>query len=240
MTTRDVTATTPLFDAAACSHSHHFVRHSAVFLYYTNIRPPKMVIHTVGDSHSYFGWDFDGVTPHHVGPRLCYSIGRDGINLSSYSIKEHDTVIFSFGEIDCRCHVHKYITAETDFRAVIDPIVERYIEKIKAATSSLTNVQVGIYNVVPPVQKHTSQENPHFPFLGTDQDRLAYTRYFNSRLAECCAANGFLFVDIFDKYSDADGFLNHAFSDGIVHIKNNCFLREFLMTHGILPSLGES
>jgi len=87
-----------------------------------------MTIHTFGDSHSYFGWDnIPNVKIHHLGPKLCYSIGRDGINIKDNSnvcsfgkngitikdnavVKENDVVIFCFGEIDCRCHVHKYIT----------------------------------------------------------------------------------------------------------------------------------
>jgi len=41
-----------------------------------------MVIHTFGDSHSYFGWgNIPNVSTHHLGPKLCFSIGRDGINI---------------------------------------------------------------------------------------------------------------------------------------------------------------
>ena len=39
-------------------------------------------IHTIGDSHSYFGWDnIPNVTNHYLSGRLCHSVGRDGLDL---------------------------------------------------------------------------------------------------------------------------------------------------------------
>lgn len=54
-------------------------------------------IHTIGDSHSRFGWEGIGINIHHIGPKLCYSVGRDGLNLIEYGVSEGDTVVFCFG-----------------------------------------------------------------------------------------------------------------------------------------------
>jgi hypothetical protein len=76
-----------------------------------------MSIHTVGDSHSYYGWS--GIIHHHLGAVLCYSFGKEKLNkcdIRNFDIKDGDTVIFCFGEIDCRCHIHKHITETTTYQ----------------------------------------------------------------------------------------------------------------------------
>lgn len=74
-----------------------------------------MVFHIFGDSHAEFAWSkISNVKPHPLYSTLCYSIGRDqlerlNIAKEEYNVKENDSVCFLFGEIDCSCHVHKYI-----------------------------------------------------------------------------------------------------------------------------------
>ena len=91
-----------------------------------------------------------------------------------------------------------------------------------------------MYNAVPPVIKGTVPENPDYPFLGRNQDRLLYTRCFNYWCREKCAAYGYVFFDVYNKYADSNGFLNHELSDGNVHIKNGQYIAEFITnTFGI-------
>jgi hypothetical protein len=189
-----------------------------------------MIIHTFGDSHSYFGWEgIQNVNIHHLGPKLCFSIGRDGFNIKDeYNVNNGDTVIFCFGEIDCRCHVHKYITENIDYKQIIDNIVNNYFVKIKSAIDIFSNLKTVIYNVVPPVQKHNTGENPEYPYLGTDEERKAYVLYFNDKLRQKCIEYNFLFFDIYDKYIDSNGFLNKSLSDGNVHIRNGIYLKQFV------------
>ena len=127
-----------------------------------------MVIHTFGDSHSYSGWnEIINIQNHHLGPKLCFSIGLDGINIKDgYNVNNGDTVIFCFGEIDCRCHIHKHITISNDFKQIIDTIVNNYFIQIQNAVNTFDNLITVIYNVVPPIQKHNTDENPFFPYLG--------------------------------------------------------------------------
>ena len=97
-----------------------------------------MKIHTIGDSHSVHPWNkIDNIIIHHQGPKLCYSIGRDGINLTNLNIKENDLLIFCFGEIDCRCHIIKYITETKTYKDIIDEIVNNYFIAIHKAVSEL-------------------------------------------------------------------------------------------------------
>ena len=194
-------------------------------------------IHTIGDSHSYFGWDnIPNVTNHYLRDRLCHSVGRDGLDLCApgYNIKSGETLIFCFGEIDCRCHVNKHIRTDFTYMDVIDNIVTKYFAQVKIAVDNLceksgvTDIQVCIYNIVPAVRKSTTRENKSFPFLGSDADRKSYTLYFNTRLKELCVEYGFVFFDVYDKYTCADGFIKSELSDGHVHIKNGIHIREFI------------
>jgi hypothetical protein len=189
-----------------------------------------MRIHTIGDSHSMYGWRYiPGVVVHHIGPKLCYSIGRDGLTLDdSYGLETGDIVVFSFGEIDCRCHIHKYVGEGKSYQNIIDDIVEAYISRVCALALSIPTIRFCIYNVVPAVERSTTCENSEYPFLGTDEERKAYTRYFNACLRVECAANKLTFIDVHDLYSDERGFINHKYSDGHVHINNPLFITTFI------------
>ena len=98
-----------------------------------------MTIHTIGDSHSsneISGWrDCNNIISHHIGATLCYSFGKENIkrcDISNFNIKDDDSVIFCFGEIDCRCHIHKHITSLKTYTMIIDEIVYNYINAIKS------------------------------------------------------------------------------------------------------------
>lgn len=190
-----------------------------------------MSIHTIGDSHSHTGWS--GIVSHHLGPKLCYSFGRDKLafcDIRNMNIKDEDTVVFSFGEIDCRCHIHKYITETKTYEEIINDIVYNYFESIKLniITSGIKLKNVCVYNIVPPIQKHNTPECPSQPFLGTDEERKLYVLYFNKKLKEKCLENNYIFFDIYNKYIDENGFLRKDLSDGKVHVGNGVHITNFI------------
>jgi len=193
-----------------------------------------MTIHTFGDSHSTYGWsDCNDIITHHLGPILCNSFGKEILNrcdISKFDIKDNDTIIFCFGEIDNRCHINKHITTNNSYEMIINSIIYNYINAIKINVDNC-NVKlknVCIYNVVPPIQKYNTIENPNYPYLGSDDERKKYVLYFNKCLNEKCIENNWIYVDVYNSYIDNNGFLNKKFSDGNVHIKNGIFLKEFI------------
>jgi len=195
-----------------------------------------MTIHTIGDSHSYNGWS--GITNHHLGPRLCYSFGRDKLNfcdIRNFNIQDGDTIIFSLGEIDCRCHINKHINETTKYEDIIDNIVYNYIEAIKLniETSQLELKNICIYNIVPPIEKHNTHENPNQPYLGSDEERKNYVLYFNKKLKEKCSENNYIFFDIYDNYIDENGFLRKDLSDDNVHIREGEYITNFINDNNI-------
>jgi hypothetical protein len=190
-----------------------------------------MPIHTIGDSHSERGWY--GVIIHHIGPTLCYSFGIEKLNridISKFNINDGDTIVFSLGEIDCRCHVHKHITDVLKYETIIDNIIYNYFEAISLniINANIKLKNICIFNIVPPVQKDTVNEDPGYPFIGTDEERKTYVLYFNKRLKEECIKKNYIFIDIYDNYCDENGYLIKDLSDGRVHIKNGFFISNFI------------
>jgi hypothetical protein len=191
-----------------------------------------MKIHTLGDSHCYFGWD-DSVKVHGVGPILAYSVanGRlDTIDILSLELNDNDTLIFSFGEIDCRCHIYKYVNLNNTYQSVIETIVDKYLEAVQNFIKKCNKkIRVGIYNVIPP-KKIATGDNPEFPFLGTSEERLQFTRYFNKCIKSTVEKYNFMYINILDKYTDEEGYLIPELADNSVHIANGEELMKYINT----------
>ena len=190
-----------------------------------------MSIHTIGDSHSFNGWS--GIIQHHLGAVLCYSFGKEKLNrcdIRKFNIKDGDAIIFCLGEIDCRCHIHKHITETTTYQDIINNIVDNYFEAIElnVSISQIKLKNVCVYNVVPPIQKYNTCENPEYPYLGTDEERKQYSLYFNEKLKEKCLEKNYIFFDIYNNYIDENGFLRKDLSDGKVHIGNGIYISNFI------------
>lgn len=177
------------------------------------------MIHTIGDSHCWHGWlKIPGVEYHVHGPMTMFSFGQT-MPPVVYEIPEDDVIIFCWGEIDCRCRVNKH---EPNWKENIDMIVEGYGKAIEANTQR--HKKAFVYNVVPPPRKGTVPENPGFPLLGSDSERLSYVRYMNEKLRELPWG----FVDVYDDYSDEEGFLKMGLSDGHVHISDPLYLIKWI------------
>ncbi len=195
-----------------------------------------MIIHTFGDSHSEFGWKYLGpnIQIHHLGPKLCFSFGRDKLSLCNITshVKEGDSVVFCFGEIDCRCHVNRYTTKMGDYKLVIDDIIKKYIEAIELNIKDYKNINIIIYNVVPPEKGHTNNidndrlgsENVFHHYMGSDEDRQHYHIYFNEQLEIECKKRNYKFLNVYKDYSTEEGFLNTEYSDKSIHIQNPIFI----------------
>ena len=115
-----------------------------------------MKLHTFGDSHSCNGWNGLYNFNHHLGPVLCYSIGKDGLNrlnITKFNVKNNDIIVFCFGEIDCRCHVHKHISEQKSYELIIDEIVNNYFNTIaiEMGQKYLMNLQYS-YNHINNIQ----------------------------------------------------------------------------------------
>src|SRR5690606_28868680 len=113
--------------------------------------------------------------------------GRGLVDLRRYGVRAGDVIIFCFGEIDCRCHVHKFAP---DWQENINRNVTAYLAAIAEQSADFPDLNVMVFNVPPPARKRSDRENPEFPFVGSDDQRLAYTTYMNGRIAEGCRSQG--------------------------------------------------
>ncbi len=192
-----------------------------------------MQIRTFGDSHSVNGWP-DYVVKNHIGPTLAYSFGNERLgrlDITNYEVNEGDHLVFSFGEIDCRCQVSKYHDRYEfrSFEPVIDNIAYNYIEAVKENIDKLgKDVTVWIYNVIPPVKKGTFAENELYPVTETDAQRKNYVVHYNSRIRFYGERIGYRFFDVYDNYTDEYGLLKWELSDGNVHIGNGIHIEQFI------------
>lgn len=209
-----------------------------------------MTIYTFGDSHSKFGFKYiPNICYNELGSRLCYTFGIkcfDVLNIKDYNVQNDDTVIFCFGEIDCRAHIYRFVNDNTSYETIINCIVAKYFESIKKNIQQFNSIKTIVYNVVPPSNVHFIHNNDEYyskilvkekneiPWKGSNEDRKKYHVYFNKRLKDECIKNNFIFFDVYDKYCDKNGFLQRELSDYNVHINNPVFIHEFLIENNII------
>lgn len=199
-------------------------------------------IHTFGDSHSMFGWkDVKNATIkiNHIGPKLMHTFGKEKdalINLSNYSLGNGDKIIYCFGEIDCRCQIHKFVSIDSSYEKIIDKLVDSYIEAIKNNMKyyNIEEVTTCVYCIVPPVKNVGKNNNQLYPFLGSDEERKKYHLYMNKKLKEYCDKNKIVFFDITNQYEDENNFLKLELSDMICHIKDPLGLEKTIEKLGFI------
>lgn len=139
-------------------------------------------------------------------------------------------MLFCFGEIDCRCHVKKHLI-NGDYKNIIDSLVLKYKNELSKVSKLVSN-QICIYNIIPPLKRLNKnmhlENNFPFPFLYDDIESKLYIEYFNLKLKELCIDENYIFFDVYEKYLDNERYLNPKYSDGIIHIVDNIFIKEFM------------
>ena len=188
-----------------------------------------MRFHTFGDSHAtavHSLWTFPvagaPICINHLPGKLMHSFAANPALCNVGGMANGDWACFCFGEIDTRCHVHRFVTELTPYGSVIDTLVAGYMAALRHISSLFEKINICVF-MIPPPAPAARMYYPDVPFeqiiRGTDTDRLLYTTYFNNRLQTACSANGFTFIHAYNEYADADGFLLESRSDGICHLK---------------------
>lgn len=203
------------------------------------------MIYIYGDSHAEFS--FRNLNLLHINLReysiTMHRIGRDNIivNFDKNVIRSKDTIVLSYGEVDCRCHVQRQIDLGRDEDDVINELVNNYFNTIRNNTINM-DVQIIIVGVIPPtrVLDYEALHGPHgpffgeFPFVGKNEDRVRYTNKINELLKKLSNKNGYIYFNPYYYYTREDGTLKHELSDGIVHLgdrHNSFFLEKFIELH---------
>jgi hypothetical protein len=194
-----------------------------------------MPLFIFGDSHGRF--NFEGLDIEHYNLSqnsiTMHRVGRDNqiLNFGPFMCSNVSDFVFAYGEVDCRCHVHKQVKLGRSYEEVCNTLVNNYIQTIK------NNIKVSrriiICSITPPVCEHETEaihgpNTGEYPYLGTDQERAMYTQYTNSLLEKTCAENGFIFLNVAPHYMRPDGTLKFELSDTYCHIKENKYIHEEL------------
>jgi len=193
-----------------------------------------MRLHTFGDSHcASRGWteiNIDGLSimAHLVGPMTCSKFGFDKIKLlTDNDVKSGDMVCFTFGEIDCRMHIHKH---KHNYKDIIDEIVKNYFITIKINADTVDNLTILVSSITPVPKDDTyiSCGEIWLP-VGKDVDRRVYVEYMNQKIKEKCEEYNYIFLNVYYQYCDDEGFLNHELADGAIHIQDEKYMEEELL-----------
>lgn len=187
---------------------------------------------TFGDSHAgkWAGWNSIKVEGLNI--KTCSFTGtlmyswafsrNKKARFDSVKLKKDDYVCFCYGEIDMRAHIHKY---KDEWQDNIDNLLDKYFERIFDETHKVTS-NIIISNIVP----HLYSEPPlkGVPREGTPEDVKKYTLYANEGLKKRAKEYDYIFMDLYDKHIDEDGFLIREMSDEICHIKDFTYLQGWL------------
>ena len=194
------------------------------------------MIYTIGDSHANIPWKLiPNVRSIWLGAVLAYNIQdklKDLNNIKTVDnnffdiniLNSNDYLIFSFGEIDCRNHLHKH-TSLNDYKQKIDIIIDNYFDFLKSITG---NFKKCVYNVIPPTSFDKNIRIKNIPLSGTDKERKLFVEYFNFKLKYLCELNDYIFIDTYRHYCDENGYLNYYLSDKTIHIGNYTYILNFL------------
>ena len=199
------------------------------------------MIYIYGDSHanlSFKDLKYDHINCHKNSITM-FRIGRDNIiiNFNKDDICENGIIILSYGEVDCRCHIQRQINTGRNEDDVINELVSNYYQTIVKNVNTIANknVKIIMVAVIPPTKQsdYESLNGPilhEFPFVGSDEDRVRYTKKVNKKIEELAKENHFIYFDPYSYYTRKDGTLIYELSDSIVHLGNNSYFLEELYT----------
>jgi len=169
-----------------------------------------------------------------------HRIGRDNtiVNFNREDHDENSIICFVYGEIDCRCHIGQQINRGRNEDDIIRILVDTYLNTIYNNTKLYKSILV--FAVVPPTQQKDYENingpiQHEFPFVGTDEDRVRFTKKMNTLLEIKCSEYKYIFINPYASYTMENGCLRHELSDGLVHVLNN---REILdILHVVIDKL---
>lgn len=200
------------------------------------------MLYIYGDSHA--NSNFKNLTLPYVdlsSPSITmFRIGRDN-SVVNFNANEHDNtsiLCFVYGEVDCRCHIHRQINLGRLEDSVIEELVTNYINAIKTVVKSYKKIIIS--GVIPPTNQNDfeQQNGPithDFPFVGNEESRVRYTNKVNRLLQDHCIDSNYIYFNPYSYYTREDGTLKYELSDNCVHLGDTSyFVERFTELYNIL------
>ena len=200
------------------------------------------MIFIYGDSHA--NSNFNNITVPVINKYensvTMFRIGRYNsiVNFHVNDLDYENIYCFSYGEVDCRCHVQRQKNLNKDEDEIIKELVCQYFKTIQ---NNIIKYKKIIIVAVIPQTRQQDFETLHgsilheFPFVGTDMDRVRYTEKINKEIEKLCHNNSYIYFNPYSYYTREDGTLKFELSDTTVHLRDNRhFLDEFYKLIGSL------
>lgn len=174
------------------------------------------IVHVIGDSHT-LAFQHCALKVHYLGAVTAYnliyenssSMGREKLFKVVNSLKEGETIMLVFGEIDARIHIYnQYMKRgkKISIEKLVSNVIRNYgqvIEEIKKR-----GFKIGVYNIVPP----GPQSNIYnYPYYADWETHLRITQIMNKQVKNFCMRNEFFFVDIFNQVINAEMLIKESF-----------------------------
>lgn len=193
-------------------------------------------IFAIGDSHCIYYYDSPIIKNHWVGwgsmPVTIYQLVEKGLplynivekmppgDICNINIKENDYVLFSYGWNDVQKNIHKY--SKNDYKAGIKSLISQYINLIKKYSDGTLFKIKPIVNCVYPIPLSMNDT-----IIGSDTDRIIYTKYMNKQLEKQCLQNNISFFNIYDLVSDNNKLNINVVDKDMTHLdRKNVKLRQ--------------
>ena len=185
-------------------------------------------IFAIGDSHSIFFYNSMLIKEHWASENLPVTINKFlkiefdihhigdilGNGHERYNIKSEDFVIFYYGYNDIQRNV--YVHCQNDYASMLDEILLRYIQKIKLIESE-RNINP-IVSCIYPIPRVGAVG---VDIKGSDEVRIEYTKYANSKLLRLCEQFDIRYLNLYDKLVDTKGYIREEITNDLIHLDYN-------------------
>jgi hypothetical protein len=128
-----------------------------------------------------------------------------------------------------RCHILKKTNLKNlSIQETVDRLLVRYFNKVKDLKKNYQNLKYVFVSIIPPSDFSYNEE---YPRIGSLSDRVFVTQLVDKKIENWCALNSYIFLDLYDHYSDKEGGLVFSKSDHQVHVdpKTNGHIKDFLI-----------
>lgn len=171
-------------------------------------------IYVIGDSHTEPFRRIERTVVRWVGPVTMRRISEEKIRFLDYrlyGVRNGDTVITIFGEIDGRAHIMK---DNLNITQRIDNLISNYLKAIREAFNSSGAARQIVSSIMPPGRN----PSPGHPVVGSLEERIECAKLMNERLAFGCNLLGFHFLNQSDLFADSTGALDDRYTKDGVHV----------------------
>lgn len=181
-------------------------------------------IHVIGDSHS-LAFQHESFIIHHIGPATSYKLNSSTSTTKSkekiYKIiqeisrDKNATILFIFGEIDCRIHINK---ASKKFGISLEKSIENTVKEyekfLQQMKKDFPKNTILVLNVLPAGEEKNIYKVKYYP---SRKLHMQIVRKFNNSLDKFCKKEKIFFINVFDQLLDENDKRVKAYTFDAIH-----------------------